>query len=1051
MNMARQLARGLWGLLCLLMSGLLLLTGLVLAAVLLARSPTGEAWLTSMAQQALSAVVPDIRFSTLRGPLPERLEVDGLSLHDSQGEWLSVERLSLVINWRALLDRRVEITELAARSPHLQRLPVTAEPAGDAPPSPPLTSRLLTSWLDLLPPECPPVRVENLRVEQGAVDAGVLAGAALLKAIDITGSAVLQVPTPSDQALQTGLEATLKAEARLEPASETLGSELHEGLALLPAFADLRFSGTTALWKGGQASANGQLDVVGPKDAGSERLELTVAVAAKTSEVSFPEDPAPDAGLAAQFALQTRLPAALLNAFVPPAGVSSLVSGPLTLSVSGHGTLDSAGKPAASGKATSEGSFLGESLNLSLDWQADLRALAVKTLRVAGLGLALDGQGDLVWPAQPEGKLRLAVSDWATLGRALERLGVPARYLPLLTARQAEADLSLKASATPDLQLALRVDGWDERVAPFRLEGSLRLPEGGVRLRTGLELPLAVLRRIPELTSLAGLPDGQVKASLTMGGRLARPEADLRLTVDGVSLPELPLPAVGLEMTARLRPPAGTGSGTLSVQGTVSGIGTMPARLEARLGLPFDSGGPQFSEKALLAAPLSGVLSWNGPLADWWKLVPVSGQRLRGEGRVRLEAKGPLAAPQLEGEIALHKASWDDQSLGLAIAPINATVLWQGQEARLTLDAGDGRKGSLVASGLVGGPATGFALNVQGRLARFAPLRRNDVRAVFSGTLDLAGTALQPDVRAAITVNEGDVRLARLPGASVPELPVTEKNTAAQAPLSGAQQTTAAPGTLDVNVTVPGRFFVRGHGLDSEWKGQLAVRGPLVKPRVTGEIASQQGTLELLGKIFTLAVGRITLDGQEPPNPALDILLRYTAPAVVAEASVTGSVARPRLTLSSAPPLPQDEVVSQILFGTGASSLTRAQAVQLAASVASLAGMGDGGLGLFDLTRKVLGVDVLRVGNGSRSTQRHGSDRLGLVRDTRSGADTEANTGSLEAGKYLSDKVYVGVEQGLGADSGAVRVEVDLAPNITLEARTSSKASDIGINWKKDY
>ena len=59
---------------------------------------------------------------------------------------------------------------------------------------------------------------------------------------------------------------------------------------------------------------------------------------------------------------------------------------------------------------------------------------------------------------------------------------------------------------------------------------------------------------------------------------------------------------------------------------------------------------------------------------------------------------------------------------------------------------------------------------------------------------------------------------------------------------------------------------------------------------------------------------------------------------------------------------------------------------------------------------------------------------------------------TLSIGKYLRDDVYMEMEQGMGADSGKVTVEIEVAPNVTVQSEVGMDASTgLGINWKWDY
>ena len=55
-------------------------------------------------------------------------------------------------------------------------------------------------------------------------------------------------------------------------------------------------------------------------------------------------------------------------------------------------------------------------------------------------------------------------------------------------------------------------------------------------------------------------------------------------------------------------------------------------------------------------------------------------------------------------------------------------------------------------------------------------------------------------------------------------------------------------------------------------------------------------------------------------------------------------------------------------------------------------------------------------------------------------------------GKYVSETVYVGVEQDLTDNKQDVVVEVDITPNFSVESKAGSKSgAGLGFNWKYDY
>ncbi|MDR2946652.1 MAG: translocation/assembly module TamB, partial [Candidatus Adiutrix sp.] len=206
---------------------------------------------------------------------------------------------------------------------------------------------------------------------------------------------------------------------------------------------------------------------------------------------------------------------------------------------------------------------------------------------------------------------------------------------------------------------------------------------------------------------------------------------------------------------------------------------------------------------------------------------------------------------------------------------------------------------------------------------------------------------------------------------------------------------------------------------------------------------------------FQFAGGDIAFNGGT--NPSLNLELTNSGPDIEAILRVGGHAKQPKLTFDSRPSRPQEEVLSQVLFGKSASSISRFETLQLARAVRELATFGEEETGFnpMGFMRESLGLDVLRMGGGDDDLERRTSNLSGGLGRDLSGSspssDPEAEDSAIavEAGKYLSDNVYVGVEH--GADGAAIRMEVELRPNLSLEGRSSAESSRVGLGWKKDY
>ena len=75
---------------------------------------------------------------------------------------------------------------------------------------------------------------------------------------------------------------------------------------------------------------------------------------------------------------------------------------------------------------------------------------------------------------------------------------------------------------------------------------------------------------------------------------------------------------------------------------------------------------------------------------------------------------------------------------------------------------------------------------------------------------------------------------------------------------------------------------------------------------------------------------------------------------------VAGTGLKPEITFASTPAMPQDELLSRILFGTSITNLSAPEALQLASAVAALQS-GSGSLDPINALRKAIGLDRLRI------------------------------------------------------------------------------------------
>ena len=173
--------------------------------------------------------------------------------------------------------------------------------------------------------------------------------------------------------------------------------------------------------------------------------------------------------------------------------------------------------------------------------------------------------------------------------------------------------------------------------------------------------------------------------------------------------------------------------------------------------------------------------------------------------------------------------------------------------------------------------------------------------------------------------------------AAIPRLPVTEINRPAD---EADEAAPPVPWRLDLHADARNRLAVTGLGLDSEWRADLDIKGTVDNPAITGRADLVRGGYEFAGRRFDLDRGVIRFLGEAPPDPVLDIVAQANIQGLNATIRVSGTGLKPEIDFTSIPALPEDELLSRLLFGTSITNLSAPEALQLAAAVASLRGGG---------------------------------------------------------------------------------------------------------------
>ena len=456
--------------------------------------------------------------------------------------------------------------------------------------------------------------------------------------------------------------------------------------------------------------------------------------------------------------------------------------------------------------------------------------------------------------------------------------------------------------------------------------------------------------------------------------------------------------------------------------------GKVEGRAQLRVG-PIAPGEEPLIQR-LFASPVFGQLRYQGPAEAVWGLAGVNGVDVRGQIAIAADVGGVLGNPQLTGTARSEGARVEATLIGAVIDQASLDARFTQSRLELVRFGGRvGKAGSISGTGGIDLAANNsFAMDIRLAMKNAELVKRDDLTASATGNIRIATDEYGGVISGKLQLDNARYRLGTTAAIDVPVLPVREVNTHV---LGRRVNVYVAPTRwlLNLEVDADRRLFVSGLGLESEWRANLKLRGPITAPLVTGRVEVVRGDYDFAGRRFNLSRGNLRFDGVFPPDPTINVSATTTANGFTAQLDITGTAQQPQIAFTSVPALPEDEVLSRVLFGESVTNLSAPEALQLAGALASLRG-GNGGLNPINLVRKGLGIDRLRI----------------LPADTATGRKT-----SIAAGQYIGRSVYVELATDAQGYT-ATRIEVSLTRSLSILSEVSTLGgTGVNLRWKRDY
>lgn len=535
------------------------------------------------------------------------------------------------------------------------------------------------------------------------------------------------------------------------------------------------------------------------------------------------------------------------------------------------------------------------------------------------------------------------------------------------------------------------------------------------------DMPLSLVDLFAGELGLGGTASGVVDYRAP-AGQMPSGSAKLKINQLSRSGQVLSSRPVDLALVANLAP------NDLAARAIVRDGGARLGRIQARISnLPVAG----TLVERLRAGSLFAQMRYDGPMEALYRLAAIEGFDLTGPIAIAADASGTLARPQVRGSIKGDNLRLLSAISGTDLRNVRARGSFAGSRLNITSFAGTTRDdGTVSGSGMIDlaniDEGRGPQMDLKASAKRARLINTGGFRATVTGPLRIISDGRGGTIAGRVRIDRASWKLGRAEEVmELPDIPVTEINRRADA---APARVASAPWRYLIDARSSARIDVDGLGLDSEWGADLVVRGTTSDPRIGGEATVVRGSYNFAGTRFELTRGVIDFDENVPIDPRLNIQADTTRDSLTVTVNVRGNAQSPEITFSSTPSLPEEEILSRLLFGDSITTLSATDALQLGTAVASL--RGGSGMDPINKLRGAIGLDRLRI----------------VAADPALGRET-----GVALGKNLGKRVYIELVTD-GRGYSATQVEYRITSWLALLGSVSTIGrNSVLAEISKDY
>jgi translocation and assembly module TamB len=454
-------------------------------------------------------------------------------------------------------------------------------------------------------------------------------------------------------------------------------------------------------------------------------------------------------------------------------------------------------------------------------------------------------------------------------------------------------------------------------------------------------------------------------------------------------------------------------------------------------GIRWKDGNLMVSGNPLL---VSGGMSWSGDLdVRLDGTVPFAAVRLvtdvfdRVEGMVRAELRvaGKWDDPSVFGTGHLIDGTFSFRGYAQLFEKMNAEAVISKE--KIIIENLEGRSGGGYLDGRGEVPlrfAEGQKMFFRVDFFDMKYPYPQDLRPVLQGSVELIGP-----VRDLLITGDVEIQSARYTKTVRTEAALLDFRRRL-ADVTARRQDMDFRIRLDIGAVADGTILVRNNLAEADIQGDFKVVGDTSRVIVLGTFDVTEGRVDYRDNRYELTRGVLEFQDPRRNNPRIDFRAETKRSNVTVTISITGTLEKYEVELSSDPPYSKNDIVSLLSLGVTTESLADASGSVPAAEAAAIA-LGPYTGRMEEGVRSVIGLDKFAI-QPSFSTRENAFEPRFIV------------------GKSFGDRFSVSVSTSVGTttESSAI-AEFKVLENVYLqgvwESATTTKEGDLGADVKFRY